>query len=107
MSAKAESRAAESWILGVLDLLLVAMAGSSILGVLSGEFTGVVSGVIFLTNGAELDRGGESSNEDMSGFSCGLHCSGPVKGAGESVAKGGLWWIIIGGAESEDSSVVE
>jgi hypothetical protein len=89
----AESSAAESWIVGVLDLLVG--AGSSILGVLSGELTGVVSGVIlgvvFLTKGAEHDKGGERSSEDTSVFSCGLHGSGPVKGAGEVAAKGGLW----------------
>jgi hypothetical protein len=67
--------------------------------------SGVTSGVVFLAKIVDvLVIGGDRSRE-VGEFSWGLHGSGPVKGAGEVMAKGGL--CMIDGAESEDSSVVE
>ena len=48
--------------------------------------------------------GGDRSREVTAAFSWVLHGSGPVNGAGEMMAKGGLFCMV--GAVSEYSSVV-
>lgn len=80
---------------------------SSLRGVLSGVVSGVTSGVVFLAKWDERgDKGGDKRKEEDRRLSCGLHGRGPVKGAGLVAAKGGVVWTIVGGFESEDSSVV-